>query len=50
MATVQCRECGERHNTEDVKFLDIEEDIQGYDVMTFVCPVTGNNTKSHVRG
>ena len=27
-----------RHPVEEVEFLDIEEDIQGADVMTFACP------------
>lgn len=50
MATVQCKECGEQHDTEEVKFVNIEEDIQGYDVLTFVCPATGNETTAYVRG
>ncbi len=50
MATVQCKECGEQHYVEDVKFLNIEEDIHGYDVLTFECPATGNETTAYVRG
>lgn len=45
---VVCRECGEHHFTEEVTFLNIEENIQGHDIMYFVCPVTNNKTKSSV--
>jgi len=46
--TVFCKECGERHETEDVKFLDVSEDIQGRDIFKFVCPVTGVITEGLV--
>ena len=45
---VLCPECGEEHLTTDVEFLNVEEDIQGHDIMYFVCPVTNNSTKSKV--
>ena len=45
---VICLECGEKHLTTKVEFLNIEEDIQGQDVMYFVCPVTKTPTKSLV--
>ena len=45
---VVCSECEEHQETEKVKFLDIEEDMQGRDVMKFVCPVTNKPTKSLV--
>jgi len=45
---VTCKECGQRHDTESVEFLNIEEDQYGYDLMTFTCPVTGKATKSIV--
>lgn len=50
MATVYCTECKEEHNVEEVKFVNIEEDEQGYDKLTFVCPNTGKTLQSLVRG
>ena len=37
---VKCTRCGEDHTTEEVKPLNVEEDIQGRDIFYFVCPVT----------
>lgn len=34
---VYCQWCSNWHSTEDVEFLNIEEDIQGNDVMHFRC-------------
>jgi len=49
-ATVICPDCGNRWNAEEVEFINIEEDIQGYDVMTFICPECDEKeVKSHVR-
>lgn len=45
---VVCTECSEEHDTESVKFLNIEEDIQGRDIMYFECPVTNMETRSLV--
>ena len=45
---VICPECGEKHLTTEVEFLNVEEDMQGRDVMHFVCPKTKNPTKSNV--
>ena len=45
---VKCPECGQEHETEEVKFLNVEEDIQGRDVFYYVCPVTEKETKSLV--
>ena len=45
---VVCSECSEEHTTTEVKFLNIEEDIQGRDVMYFICPVTNLEAKSLV--
>lgn len=47
---VHCLECGEDHNPEDVEFVNIEEDINGRDLLTFVCPVTEKETKALVTG
>ena len=45
---VLCPECSSEHLTTEVEFLNIEEDIQGRDVMYYICPVTNTNTKSLV--
>ena len=45
---VICPECGEEHLTTKVEFLNIEEDIQGRDVMHYTCPITKQPTKSLV--
>lgn len=46
--TVVCTECSEEHSIENVKFLNVEEDMQGQDIMYFNCPVTGLEAKSLV--
>jgi len=45
---VICPECSEEHLTTEVKFLNVEEDMQGRDVMHFTCPVTQTDTTSLV--
>lgn len=45
---VVCTECSEEHSTESIKFLNVEEDIQGRDIMFFVCPVTNLEARSLV--
>jgi len=47
---VYCTECKEWHDEKKVEFLDIEEDIQGADVMTFRCPDCGTRQKSRRYG
>jgi len=47
---VFCGECNEFHRTEEVKFLNIEEDYKGRDYMTFECHLTNTEQKSHVFG
>jgi len=47
---VQCPECHEPHDPADVVFVNIEEDPQGRDLLTFICPVTGKETKALVTG
>jgi len=47
---VNCSECGESHEPGDVEVLNIEEDIQGRDLLTFICPVTNKETKAYVLG
>lgn len=47
---VRCSECGECHEPDEVEFVNIEEDIQGRDLLTFICPVTNKETKGYVLG
>lgn len=46
--TVMCSECADEHYTDEVQFLNVEEDIQGRDIGYFICPVTSTETKSLV--
>lgn len=46
--TVKCPQCGEEHLTEEVEFLNVEEDMEGRDVFYYVCPVTKEKTQSLV--
>ena len=43
-----CQQCGDEHRTKDVECLDIHESFQGFDVLTFVCPNTGEKTEAYV--
>jgi len=43
---VLCSECRERFSEQDVALTNIEEDICGYDVVTFVCPKCNKSVKS----
>ena len=45
---VRCTQCGDRHTTDDVEFVNVESDIEGRDVCYFICPTTGEQTKSFV--
>lgn len=45
---VLCKECDGMHYPKNVEFVNIEEDIQGRDIMTFVYPETQKTTKSPV--
>ena len=47
---VICSECSEEHSIEDVKVVNVEENIQGQDVCFFECPITNEVTKSLVYG
>jgi hypothetical protein len=48
LCIVVCKACGNEHETRDVEFLNVEEDIQGRDVIEFKCPETGTVQKSYV--
>lgn len=45
---VKCLECGDEHFPNEVQTLNIEEDIQGRDLVQFVCPSNGVITKSFI--
>ena len=45
---VVCTECSEEHDMESIKFLNVEEDIQGRDIMHFICPITKLEARSLV--
>ena len=45
---VMCKECNDQHIVTDIEALNIEEGVMGEDIITFVCPCTGNETKSPV--
>ena len=47
---VICSECSEEHFVEDIKVVNVEENIQGQDVCFFECPITKQITKSLVYG
>ena len=47
---VVCRECGGTHEPNVIKTLNVEEDIEGRDVLEFICPVTKEPTKSIILG
>jgi len=47
---VKCPKCLIYYDEEKVKFINIEEDIIGYDVMTFVCPKCKKQVRSRRLG
>ena len=48
MVFVRCNKCQEDHKVKEVETLNIEEDMQGRDLLTFVCPKTQEITKAYV--
>uniref|UniRef100_A0A6M3II87 Small CPxCG-related zinc finger protein n=1 Tax=viral metagenome TaxID=1070528 RepID=A0A6M3II87_9ZZZZ len=48
--TVMCPKCAQEFNEEEVEFIDVEEDLFGEDVETFVCPNCETEVKSLRRG
>lgn len=48
--TVYCNTCKEWINEETTGFLDIAEDIQGRDLMSFRCPKCKEVSTSYRRG
>ena len=49
MLTVYCPKCDELIDKHSIKFIDIEEDIQGRDLVTFICKFCDEQSKSFVR-
>lgn len=47
-ARVACPVCHEEHVVDEVETLDIEEDMQGRDLLTFICPAFQVETKAIV--
>jgi len=45
-AHVTCPKCKEESPVESVEYLDIEENMQGKDVLTFVCPHCNEQVKA----
>ena len=51
---VQCPECKEKHPCDakkrrEITPMNIEETIEGWDLLTYVCLATGKETKAVVR-
>lgn len=44
---VTCPRCHTRHDERAVEFVDISEDIQGRDLLTFVCPTCYETVRSY---
>jgi predicted RNA-binding Zn-ribbon protein involved in translation (DUF1610 family) len=44
--TVHCQKCPAFIDEKYVEFINIEEDFQGFDVLTFRCPKCGTQQKS----
>ena len=47
---VYCSECKDWLYEKDVEFINIEEDFQGADILTFKCPHCGSIKKSRRYG
>jgi hypothetical protein len=47
---VRCSNCKENFDENKVEFLNIEEDMQGRDILTFGCPKCKETQKSLRRG
>lgn len=45
---VLCSKCNDQHFSDEVKFLNVEEDVLGRDVFYYECPVTLEETSSLV--
>lgn len=43
---VNCSKCKQMVDEQDTTFVNIEEDFEGHDVLTFVCPICGTTQKS----
>jgi hypothetical protein len=50
MKCVYCEGCSTFHLVDDVEFVNISEDMQGEDRLTFVCPVDSKTYTGGVYG
>jgi len=50
MVEVLCEKCGINIDEGEVEVIDIEEDVYGRDILTFVCPYCKTKQKSTRRG
>ena len=48
--SVYCKHCQESKEVGRFKPINIEEDIQGMDIVTFKCPDCKTTQKSYIRG
>lgn len=48
ISKVRCDKCRQEFDSEKVKFLNIESDIMGRDVMTFECPICKEQRQSFI--
>jgi len=46
---VRCSDCKQEFDERKVEFENIEEDMQGRDIMTFQCPICKKSQKSYRR-
>ena len=46
---VLCPSCGEKHYNDELHATGLEEDIEGRDVIRYVCPVTKTGAQAVVR-
>lgn len=46
---VTCPECKKVHCIQGLEWVDIEEDMQGKDLLTFDCPACKKRVKAYVR-
>lgn len=47
---VHCSKCHKFVDEDLVQFINIEEDIQGFDIETFICPYCRTEQKSKIFG
>ena len=48
MNFVECKSCGKSHYTKNLQIENIEEGPIGEDIITYICPITGDTMKAVV--